>query len=817
MENRLINYWKNGKWFTGANPNKSITSIAKPKEAQTAIKKASAAGAFTLPSKKEVPQSNYDKWKASGATHAGGYSGYLQAESDKRAKNEKIIADRRAENARMDDLNKDNPLYSGNSNVTTSSVEDRAKAQLAQDQSDLYDIGQEYSPDDNPIQKSSLDDKVSDSIAQRRYDKLVEDQKKEAEYLKKQQARQDALDTAAFGRMKEQSKSAIGATATALSQGRSDPMAATNPMLAQEYTGEMERRIGEANTRLTMAQDQRERVKERLAEAQRQGRESAIESISLQLAAAENAVRKADTDYLAEVNEATKNALDIQYKQAQTNSKAFDIFEKMPMGGLADMPIEDISAMMGIDTVMATYMQSADKQRSTLDPSDPSYAINMAKITKATNEARWAGMPTSAKEFTHYENLLKINPERAEMYAKSVGIIDSPTKLDAARTAEINAKTAEKYGIENNGIYLPINSKYSYSADGDSVTWNIEAGTYNAGRDGWCAGFANDCLVGTSGFYGDSFKSKMEKNNSSLPIAGGGFIEYTNDDIGHVGVIEKVYPDGSFDIRDSNYSVEGTVDTDHIVPGTERYKNIVEKGGFTDMNKYMNPKLAKTDYQAEALKLGLSKSDQETYTELRQKGFNKGDLTGAYDIADAVIAGTTELKGLTPTMSANVIPILNAKGYRQTVAKETKQEVDSIINALDDIVSKYNAVPSGARGPIDGWITTAVGAKKWNTKIVALDQASAIVGMQLTRLFEKGRISDQDRIFYLERMPNIQMTPPVAKTAAEELKKLLANKIRDYETDVNSLLGGEAQTEGKTDLEIYNSYSPNLNWDDITQ
>ena len=777
--------------------------------------------------------SGYKEWKATGATHAGGYQGYVQAKADEQKK----VADDRQK--KIDAYNKKtgstmtNATYDANKiNGTTSQSQDtslsqtytptkdsdydlRVKAQMAQDQQDRHDAGTDLFGEDNPILKSSLDLKVDESVEKRKAKELLKKQEEDRKYLEEQQKRQEELDAAAYGRFHDQATSAMGATDTAFATSLNGPQAATDPMLAQEYTGEMKKQINEASIRLDAARAQRDRVKKDLLEAQKQGRESMVKAYQLQLANAENRVKQMDTDYQDSINTATKNALDIQYKTAQINNQAFAMFDKMPAGGLANMEIGDISAMMGVDTVTANTLKAFDEQRSTLDPNDPNYAINKAKIDKATNEARYAGMTTEMKNFTQYQDLLKINPTQAEAFAKSAGIIDSPTALQVAQTEKINQEKALDYYNEF-GVMPPINSKYPVKIIDGGIEWGVQAGTYKEGRDGWCGGFANDCLTGTSGFYGDSFKSKMQKNNSKIPVAGGGFIEWTGDSAGHVGVVEKVYKDGSFDIRDSNYSAPGTVDTDHIVPGSKRYNNIVNKGGFTDMSK-INKKPSISDFKAEALKLKLSASDQKSYVKLRQQGFEKNELNGAYDLADAVMSGTTELKGLTPTMAANVIPILKEKGYKETVAKEIKQEVAGITSGLDDIVKKYEAIKSMQKGLIHGRLSKAYGLQDVEPAIAEFEQATGIIGMQLTRLFEKGRISDADREFYLGRMPNIRMNQASVEASAEELKRLLSNKITDHGDEIISLIEGEIPVEGKTDLEMYNSYSPDLSWDQLTQ
>ena len=149
-------------------------------------------------------------------------------------------------------------------------------------------------------------------------------------------------------------------------------------------------------------------------------------------------------------------------------------------------------------------------------------------------------------------------------------------------------------------VAIPNKSKFEYNVIGsDEIRFNIPEGKMKV--RGECGQLVNDALFGGpgGGGMGDSFESKMALNNSPRkPVAGGAFIEKINGlATGHTGLVEKVYPDGSFDIRESNYEGKWVVSTDTIHPGEPRWKTIVENGGFYDpikggtgTNKKASPK-----------------------------------------------------------------------------------------------------------------------------------------------------------------------------------------------------------------------------------
>lgn len=68
-------------------------------------------------------------------------------------------------------------------------------------------------------------------------------------------------------------------------------------------------------------------------------------------------------------------------------------------------------------------------------------------------------------------------------------------------------------------------------------------------------------------------------------------------------------------------------------------------------------------------------------------------------------------------------------------------------------------------------------------KIMLATQYSAgrkIVGMQLTRMFEKGRISDQDRAFYLSTIPNpleANFTPEISRSRFDAIRNFTSKKF----------------------------------------
>jgi hypothetical protein len=162
-------------------------------------------------------------------------------------------------------------------------------------------------------------------------------------------------------------------------------------------------------------------------------------------------------------------------------------------------------------------------------------------------------------------------------------------------------------------------------------------------------------------------------------------------------------------------------------------------------------------------------------------------LVPPQEIATATATANALDALLTPTEAATLgVPYGTTKGEAagmeitptKGTAQDTRQTVNSIISGLDNLVKAWQDVPETYRGQVGGRLATATSAKERNTQVAAFESAKSIVGMQLTRLFEQGRISDQDRLFYMSQMPNLnQNNLTVVNASAEQLKKRLLDKI----------------------------------------
>ena len=119
-------------------------------------------------------------------------------------------------------------------------------------------------------------------------------------------------------------------------------------------------------------------------------------------------------------------------------------------------------------------------------------------------------------------------------------------------------------------------SIYNFSLNKDGsvrVAWVEVWKTPQNGR-GQCWEFTNDCLFGKPWFFWNTYKEKQDKVNSQAPVAWSAFIMQTKSQWGHVGIVEKVLPNGDIEVVDSNWKGNEKVDRRTIKKGSNEYKKI---------------------------------------------------------------------------------------------------------------------------------------------------------------------------------------------------------------------------------------------------
>jgi len=430
-------------------------------------------------------------------------------------------------------------------------------------------VGQDYTDESAYVNKLSkdlgLDIGNVPSTMELKIDQIKQDQADEMYYQQEQARLAAEAEAIARQRQIEQSEAAKASNTAQFAQGREGVYSTGADQAKNKLNDIIQGRVDEAGSRLQAAHLQRSRALAQLEKAQQSDNEQLIRNLSNQVAKAEQDIREAEIAQANAQHVAAQDALAVQEQNSKNVTKAFDVFEKAPGGSFADMTPELIAESFDIDMGAASMIKALDAKKATIDTTTPEGKIQQAAVNKAIAEAKVAGMTQDEKNYAFYKTLLASDPNSALAYAQKNGFADSPNAQEALENQLEWDKYANDYYTEN-GIWP--------SRGGQTTPSGSVENTDSVGEWGGQCGYYTNEYYGAK-LFGNSLNNKLEYNNSDVPVTGGAFISKYGLEIegigntGHVGIVTKVYPDGSFDIQDSNRHGDETIDTAHVSNPTE--------------------------------------------------------------------------------------------------------------------------------------------------------------------------------------------------------------------------------------------------------
>ena len=143
----------------------------------------------------------------------------------------------------------------------------------------------------------------------------------------------------------------------------------------------------------------------------------------------------------------------------------------------------------------------------------------------------------------------------------------------------------------------------------------------------------------------------------------------------------------------------------------------------------------------------------------------------------------------------------------QITDAEAQNTISGIEGGLDSMLKQLTVIPENLKGTLQGRIAKWTAVKERNELVAGFETQRAIVGMMLTRLFEKGRISDADRLFYMEQMPNMNQTAEAASASARQLMEQLKQRVITQEE--LSVINGISDSTVNVSDNTYTSTSGN--------
>jgi|TARA_R100001530_G_scaffold10633_2_gene10494 hypothetical protein len=575
----------------------------------------------------------------------------------------------------------------------------------------------------------------------------------------------------------------IAGTTAATAQDREGVVSTTAPQIATEFGSRVRQGIEASRSRLEMAKTQRAGIMRDLEKAQRAGNIKQASNLRKNLAAAENAIDQVQLDLVKEQGENMKEA------------KSF--LDLMSTGGLAaNMDLSQLQsafADFGLPIGYASALQASAQEALNADIADREFKEQQTK--KLANDIINGNTPTSVKEYNFLQKLDgKARDEFSNLLKTKSGyqfIKDADGNIYSANpnTGKVE-KEINVTGDTGNGIYVPTKGKYSFDLTGSGVSWGKSLPVTKVFKPGvrgnQCGELVNDALG--VGAMGDTFATK--KTNSSVPIAGGAFVEWTGHTAGHAGLVEEVFADGSFSIRDSNYTIPGKVNTAIIKPGGKRYNNIVNKGGFYVPGGIKNVTAGTKDKDKEAIKIA-----QDIFSGVSTQKLS--DVSTKNNLRSEVSTQLTKLKE-EALDSGNVIGAMQASAGGSTLDATSRSQfikTATVIRQLSSLNNTLNKkklikdIKDKDGGKIDWSPITGVikGKNPWSKEGQATNaQLQATIPNLARGVFgEVGVLTDRDVELYRKTLPNLTQPEDIRKSITAITLRTLRNSLDD-QIEVNA-------------------------------
>lgn len=171
--------------------------------------------------------------------------------------------------------------------------------------------------------------------------------------------------------------------------------------------------------------------------------------------------------------------------------------------------------------------------------------------------------------------------------------------------------------------FKPQNSKYSVTPDGNGVSINTPTKTHTVtlsngqkvtretltGNRKQCGMYVND-VIGIPGYFGNTLASKTARVTSQTPTPGSAFVMDIAPPYGHVGIVEKVNPDGTMTISESNYDdKESFRRVENVTMAQLKARNLVGFTGGLQQNAVLKKEKAPALDQGEKIETEMKLAD----------------------------------------------------------------------------------------------------------------------------------------------------------------------------------------------------------------
>jgi murein DD-endopeptidase MepM/ murein hydrolase activator NlpD len=313
---------------------------------------------------------------------------------------------------------------------TEMSDEERAKLLLEQDNQDLKDFMTKYGLDTSNTPVS-----IEDMIKLHK-----EDQAREREQLAQQQEYERMVDQANFDQTKASGEASISSMTSSLSQNREGAMGALAPKATQEYSTQIQKNIGMAQSALDQSNRQRLNIMERLKEAQANGDQELASALSRNLAKYEEQIITNRTKLL----EAQSQSSDLALKLIDQQNSSFKQFtDLVGDGGTFDTgQLMNLSSQLGIDFKTAYGYYNGMEQIRTDKTLDAEKKMIETEKLKIELDREMRGVTNAELEKVDYiQNLYSSGASQEEIIRtkRIMGIKDEDDPVYMAEVRKANA------------------------------------------------------------------------------------------------------------------------------------------------------------------------------------------------------------------------------------------------------------------------------------------------------------------------------------------------------------------------------------------
>ena len=191
---------------------------------------------------------------------------------------------------------------------------------------------------------------------------------------------------------------------------------------------------------------------------------------------------------------------------------------------------------------------------------------------------------------------------------------------------------------------------------------------------------------------------------------------------------------------------------------------------------------------------------REVIKEMYKKEGGSGELFGEGSLMDNISA-TAQLfyngkyVPKTPSQYDTLVDELADAGLELPFNLDAK----AIISGIYESYRLLTKIPDDKRGQIEGRFQEYTAGEERDEDVQAFKSQVSMVGMFMARLIEKGRMSDDDRKFYLKQMPSLkQSDDAIAKKSAETLAGIIGEQFNmeapSMETSINQSSSGDLST-----------------------